>query len=190
MGGHNRVILWFAAKHSGKTTAALKLAQRVRAQGFTVAGLLAPSVYLNGKLIGFDALNLRNNKRARLAERNGTKNGPARFTWFSAGVELAKSALYPALAKSTDLIIVDEFGPLEMTGKGWRKNVDLLVTVTNALILLIVRKELTNQVQELYSYVPSMKLAATDPKSIDKVIAIIEKRHERCGDGSGRIARA
>jgi signal recognition particle GTPase len=39
----NRFLLWFGAKHSGKTTAAAKLAQRACAEGFTVAGLLAPS---------------------------------------------------------------------------------------------------------------------------------------------------
>ena len=190
MRGQNKVILWSACKHSGKTTSALKLAQRAYAEGFSVAGLLAPSVYLSGKLVGFDALDLRNNKRARLAERNPSKNGSAPFTWVSAGLELAGNALSQALTKPTDLVVVDEFGPLEMAGKGWRKNVDSLVTATNALILLIVREELTNQVQELYACVPSVKLPATDPKSIDKVIAIINNHRRRSANCSERTATA
>jgi molybdopterin-guanine dinucleotide biosynthesis protein A/nucleoside-triphosphatase THEP1 len=176
MSSRNRIILWSALKHSGKTTAALRLAQQAHAQGFTVAGLLASSVYRNGELIGFDGLNLQNNKRVRLAERRAKKNKPAGFSFTTAGVKLARSALSPARAKSADLIIVDEFGPLEMVGKGWRENVDLLLTATNALILLVVREELTDRVQKLYSGVPSQKLPATDPKSIDKVIGILKSR--------------
>jgi nucleoside-triphosphatase THEP1 len=190
MSAHIRVILWFAARHSGKTTAAFELARRVVAQGYAVAGLVAPSVYLNGELIGFDALDLRSNKRTRLAVRKA-KNGEAgRFTFSSAGRRLTGSALNPTRAKSADLVIVDEFGPLEMLGKGWRAHVDLLLTSSNALVLLVVRKGLTDQVQELYSSLPSQKLPATDPKSIDKVIAIIENRRERFGERSEIIATA
>jgi len=186
----NKLILWTGRKHSGKTTAALKLARRAYAQDFTIAGLLAPSVYLNGELIGFDLLDLQNNKRTHLAVRKAGKNKAARFTLTAAGLKLANSALNSARAKSADLVIIDEFGPLEMLGKGWRKNVDLLLTSTNTLILLVVRNELTNQVQELYSSVPSQKLPATDLKSIDKVIAMIINRRKRSADGSERIATA
>lgn len=179
MSAHIRVILWFAARHSGKTTSAFELAKRVGAQGYAVAGLVAPSVYLNGELIGFDLLDLRSNKRTHLAVRKTKNNEAARFTFSSAGRRLARSALNPARVKSADLVIVDEFGPLEVRGKGWRSDVDLLLTSTNALILLVVRNELTDRVRELYSSFPSQKLPATDPKSIDRVIAIIENRRRR-----------
>jgi nucleoside-triphosphatase THEP1 len=189
MSAHSRVILWFAARHSGKTTAAFELAKRVGAQGYTVAGLVAPSVHLNGELIGFDALDLRSNKRTHLAVLK-TKNNDARFTFSAAGRRLAGSALNATRAKSADLVIVDEFGPLEMLGKGWRSDVDLLLTSTNALILLVVRKGLTDQVQQLYSSFPSQKLPATDPKSIDKVIAIIENRRRRFEERSEIVTTA
>lgn len=180
----NRVILWFAARHSGKTTAAFELARRACAQGFNVAGLLARSVYVNGELIGFDAIDLRDNKQVRLAQCKAGKNGPARFTFTAAGVRLAKSALSLASAGSADLIIVDEFGPLEMIGKGWRKEIDLLVTSADALILLVVRSELADEVQKLYSPVPSRQLPATDPGSIDEVIAMLKNRRDCC-DAAG-----
>ena len=190
MSAHSRIILWFAAKHSGKTTAAFELAKRAGAQGFTVAGLVAPSVYLNGELAGFDVLDLRSNKRGHLAVRKVSRNEAARFTLTAAGRKLARSALNPTRAKSADIVIVDEFGPMEMLGKGWRSDVDLLLTSTNVLMLLVVRNELTDQVRELYSGLPSLRLPATDPKSIDKVIAIIENRCKRFGEHSERIVTA
>lgn len=190
MSAHIRVILWFAARHSGKTTAALELAKRAGAQGYVVAGLVAPSVYLNGELIGFDLLDLRSNKRTRLAVRKTKNDEAARFSFSAAGRRLARSALDPTRAKSADLVIVDEFGPLEMLGKGWRTHVDLLLTSTDALILLVVRKGLTDRVRELYSSFPSQKLPATDSKSIDKVIAIIESRREHFEERSEIVTTA
>jgi nucleoside-triphosphatase THEP1 len=50
----NRLILWTGPKHCGKTTIATKLTQIARAEGFNVAGLLAPPLYRNSKLLGFD----------------------------------------------------------------------------------------------------------------------------------------
>ena len=52
----NKLVLWTGKKHSGKTTAAARLAQTARAEGFAVAGSLAPSTYRNGRLIGYDIL--------------------------------------------------------------------------------------------------------------------------------------
>lgn len=175
----DRFLLWFGAKHSGKTTAAAKLAQRACAEGFTVAGLLAPSVYLNGELMGFDALDLKNKTQAHLADRKTNGNKTERFAFTAAGLKLASTALSPAATKSADLIIVDEFGPLELRGNGWRKNVDSLFSSSNATILLVVRQELTEQVQQLYANVPSQKLSASEPESIDKVIAIL-RSHRGC----------
>jgi len=54
-----RLILWRGARHSGKTTAAGKLAEQARDEGFRVAGLLAPSIYVNGRLV-LKRLNLLN----------------------------------------------------------------------------------------------------------------------------------
>jgi len=90
-----------------------------------------------------------------------------------------KGCLSPASTKFTELIIVDEFGPLELRGDGWRKDVDSLLALSNALILLVVRRELAHRVQELYAGVPSRILPAIEPESIDKIITSLKNRR-RC----------
>jgi nucleoside-triphosphatase THEP1 len=116
----NKLILWVGEKHSGKTTAAASLARAAREEGFNVAGLLAPSLYRNGRLTGFDALDLRNEKRTALARRqtNPDKTGP--FALATDGLKFGNAALSAEATTSADLIIVDEFGPLELNGQGWR----------------------------------------------------------------------
>ena len=79
----NNLVLWTGKKHSGKTTAAAKLAQNARAEGFVVAGLLAPSTHCNGRLIGYDILDLRNKNRASLAQRKTNSNLPFAFCLFT-----------------------------------------------------------------------------------------------------------
>jgi nucleoside-triphosphatase THEP1 len=174
----NELILWIGEKHCGKTTSAANLVEIARAEGFNIAGILAPSIYNDSKLIGFDTLNLRNENRAPLARReiNTSNTGP--FTFIADGLKLGKDALSADATKSADLVIIDEFGPLELNGKGWRKNVDSLLTTNNAVILLVIRQELADEVQQLYADFPCRKLAATEPRSIVKVIRILKKHRQ------------
>jgi hypothetical protein len=67
---------------------------------------------------------------------------------------------------------------LELNGDGWRKNVESLLASSNAVILLVIRRELADQVQQLYEHIPNRKLAATEPNSIAEVIKMLKNRHQ------------
>lgn len=172
----NRLILWTGSKHSGKTTSIANLVQIAHDEGFNVAGVSAPSLYRNGKLIGSDVIDLRSKTRAPLARRKTNKSEIKSFAFMDAGLELGETALSLSATKSAELIIIDEFGPLELNGGGWRRNVDMLLTSSNTLILLVVRQELANRVQQLYTATPSQQLPASESQSIDKVVAILKSR--------------
>lgn len=173
-----RLILWTGEKHSGKTTTVANLVETVRESGFNVAGILAPSIYRDGKLIGFDILDIQSQIRTRLATRNTNPNSIGRFIFSPDGWQLGNSALNTALTSPVDLVVIDEFGPLELEGRGWRENVDELLDGTNALILLVVRRELAEQVQQLYDNLPSQKLDGTDPKSVEAVITLLRNQRQ------------
>jgi nucleoside-triphosphatase THEP1 len=170
------LILWTGKKHSGKTTAVAKLVKIASSEGFEIAGVLAPSVYHNGRLVGFDALDLQDKTCAPLARRkiNGGKNES--FTFIASGLKHGYDALSAGINESVDIIIIDEFGPLELNGEGWRKSADSLMSYSNILKLFVVRLELADVVQRLYKDIPCLKLAANESKSIDKVIRILGNR--------------
>ena len=174
----NKLILWIGRKHCGKTTSAAKLAQMARDKGFNVAGLLAPCLYRNDKLAGFDAVDLRNMTQAPLARRQTTAGKNGAFSFIADGLKLGGDALSRAATKTAELIIVDEFGPLELSGGGWRKEVDSLLASSSALILLVVRRELAEQVQQLYATILSRKLSATATESAGKVITALKNRRK------------
>lgn len=177
----SKLILFTGRKHSGKTTAADRLARQVRLKGFIVAGLLAPAVYKDSRLVGFGAVDLMRDKQINLANRRTAAGKRGRWAFTKAGLKLGKAALNPSSASSADLIIVDEFGPLELDGRCWRKEVDLLLASTNVPVVLVVREELEERVQKLYENYPSTKLAATIEDSINKVIKILKER--KIGNG-------
>ena len=116
----NKLILWTGEKHCGKTTSAVNLTKIAHSEGFVVAGILAPSIYNNNQLLGFDAVDLRNETRVPLARR---KSG--QFTFSAEGLKLGNAALSEAATKSADLVIIDEFGPMELNGRLWRSTVSL-----------------------------------------------------------------
>jgi len=188
-----KLILWTGKKHSGKTSTAAELAETLRNEGFTVAGLLAPSLYHNGRLIGFDAFDLQSEKQAPLARRRIKENERESFTFIPDGLKLGRFALSSSATKSADLIIVDEFGPLELDCRGWRKNVDLLLASSNAVILLVVRKALTETVKQLYRGIPTKVVVATGRDSIGQVVTLLKFRRGKAkppGQGRGLISPA
>ena len=99
----NRLILWTGPKHCGKTTSATKLAQIARAEGFNVAGLLAPPLYHTSELLGFDVFDLQNQMRAPLARRKINASNTGQFTFIADGLKLGNSALSAEATKSATL---------------------------------------------------------------------------------------
>jgi len=172
----NRLILWIGSKHSGKTTSANLLVQAARSEGFIVAGILEPSLYDNGELIGFDIVDLQNHKRMPLARRNKDKNKTRSFNFITDGLTFGNMVLSTEAIKSADLIIIDEFGPLELEGNGWRRNIDSLLSSSNAIILVVIRWELKDIFQQLYPDFDCQELEAIEQRSTREVIAILKNR--------------
>ena len=173
-----RLILWTGPKHCGKTTSATHLIQMARTEGFIVAGILEPSLYDNGELLGFDVLDVQSEKRTPLARRNKDKRTTGSFKFITDGLKFGNAILCSEAIKSADLIIIDEFGPLEVNDRGWRRNIDSLLSSTNAILLIIVRKELKDTFRKLYPNVPCRELEAIEEHSTLEVITMLKNRRQ------------
>lgn len=174
----NRLILWTGPKHSGKTTSAAHLIQMARAEGFIVAGILEPSLYDNGELLGFDVLDIKNQKRTPLARRNKDKSTTGFFNFIKDGLKFGNTVLSSEAIEFADLVIIDEFGPLELKGEGWHRNIDSLLSSSNAILLIIVRHELKDTFKQLYPDVSCLELEASDKNSAHEAIAILKNKRQ------------
>ena len=170
-GNSAKIILWMGPKHSGKSTRLLELSEHLKKKGFKVCGLLAPSVYDGADLIGFDGVDLSDGRREALLKH--TQAGGFAFT--EQGLELGRGALNTSAVEGADLVVVDEFGPFELSGGGWRECVDLLVESARSVVLLVVRRELAEDVEQLYRDYSSVRICAMAEDAAERVISILKE---------------
>lgn len=168
-----RLLLWTGPKHSGKTTTLTSLIYLARLKGITVAGILAPSVYIDDKLVGFDIIDLDTNQRCPLA-RVDTQGAESvgQFVFTDQGLDLGRSALQFASTLSDGLTVVDEYGPLELAGNGWRPQVDELIAKPPGIILLVVRDELSDRVVQAYSSSGAQIVPCHQADAIERVLSV------------------
>ena len=92
-----------------------------------------------------------------------------------------------------DIIVVDEYGPLELAHQGWRDAVDHLLTSADAVVLLVVRGDLVDQVSHIYDGTSRRTLLAREPESIRKVLELLRARqhgtHRRPTANAGNLSR-
>jgi hypothetical protein len=102
------------------------------------------------------------------------------FHFLEEGLQVGRRALDVAATERADLVVVDEFGPLELASRGWRAAVDALVHAGKAPLLIVVREELAGEVRDVYADVPSRVLDAIDPESVNEVIQwLVDDRSAR-----------
>ena len=169
-GPSHGLVLWAGPKHSGKTTALTELASRGRQGSVSVGGFLAPSLYEDRQLLGFDIVDVATGRRRVLARRGAS--GGERIGCFSLAEEgLAFGrAVLEQLPRSVRLCLVDEYGPLELAGGGWRGAVDGLIRRTSAWVVLAVRQELVERVAEVYRGLSPRVVPFDEPGAIDRVL--------------------
>jgi nucleoside-triphosphatase len=161
---NGRLILLVGKKHSGKTTFLQRIAGELKRKNFRIAGLLALSIYRGAFLLGYDLVNIQSGGRVKFARRKRTEE-PFKFS--DKSWQFGQAILNNKETRRAELIIIDEFGPVEIQGDGWRKCVDSLTKSVKALILLVVREESAEAVSRLYSYKHQMILPVSDLLSAD-----------------------
>jgi len=160
------LFLWTGPKHSGKSTNAAKLIEQLILRGRQVGGILAPARYQGRKLTGYDIIDVRTGGRARLAELISPLPLARHFEFIASGVKYGKDALDPENLDHCDLVVIDEYGPFEIEGHGWRKQTDCLVKLKAYPLMLVVRQELIKTVQELYHVPDNNILNADDERNL------------------------
>jgi nucleoside-triphosphatase THEP1 len=144
------VALLTGDRQSGKTSVCRRLAEAAGARGLSVAGIVAPAIVREGRCVGYEVVDLATGRSAVLATIEGPgveQVGPFHFT--AEGLAVGRAALEHAAALPDALVIVDEVGPLELSGGGWAKQ---LPSVASRLgvTLLTVRRELASEVAEIW----------------------------------------
>lgn len=115
-----RIILLSAQKGSGKTTALIRLLEKLNSLTVRSRGVLSPPVLENGEKIAIDMMDAERGELRRLAVpvENGVPE-PSGLHWRFNEASLAWGNQLLANAVPCDILFVDELGPLEFNlGEG------------------------------------------------------------------------
>jgi len=140
---------------SGKTSWCREYIDWRRKSGSSVGGILSPAIEKQEQRVGSNALDLLTGEEvpfARLSRYRSFKEGEkvGDYTISRDGIQFACSAINRAIESRCDLVVIDEVGPLELSGNGLMPAVELaLALAVNALI--VVRSSLKEALQRHFS---------------------------------------
>ncbi|MBS7633468.1 NTPase [Candidatus Bathyarchaeota archaeon] len=133
-----RLLLITGYPGVGKTTVLLRTVELLKAQGFKVGGMISREARYRGQRVGFEILDLNGDKRGWLAhidQQSGSKIGRYRVN-IEDLEEIGVSAILKA-TKSSDVIAIDEVGPMELFSFAFREAVLKAVESQNPIIAVI-----------------------------------------------------
>ncbi len=130
----------------GKTTLCGMLIDTVREQGWRVHGLWSPGVFADGVKTAIDVLDLGSGEKRQLAIRRTIpdESSPTSNWQFDSAVLNWGNAVLGAI-ETTDLLVIDELGQLELHhASGWQNAFPLLARQEYAVACVVVRRWLVD----------------------------------------------
>jgi len=143
--------------HSGKTTFLKSIIDELKSTGIPVCGYLSLSLWEDQSLTGYDLFNIESSEIHPFIRCNGRPEweriGP--FFFIPETLVLAKEVILKASNKG-GLCMVDEIGPLELSGKGVWPAVEKALACTSSHMdfLFVIREGLVDAFQEIPGFKP------------------------------------
>jgi nucleoside-triphosphatase THEP1 len=176
---------------SGKTLTCLRLIERARAIGLHPKGITSPRVFLKGRLIGYDCMDIATGESFPLVRLLGEVGGPdwsitygGKYAFSNSGFERANRILINSAESLSQrgLIFVDEFGRIEKSGEGILLG---LARVSEALseggtAVLTCRGDLVETVESLIKG-RALEVRKHEPGDLDAIWGLIKKNHDLQG---------
>jgi len=139
---------------SGKTSWCREYIDERRKCGSSIGGILCPAIEKQGQRIGSNALDLLTGLQvpfARLSRLRRSKGSEVvgDYTISRRGILFGCATIEKAVKNKCDLVVIDEVGPLELSGKGLMPAVELALASAMHL-LLVVRSSLKEALQRRF----------------------------------------
>ncbi|MGD8457093.1 MAG: nucleoside-triphosphatase [Anaerolineales bacterium] len=150
--GDRKQFMITGLRGSGKTTFCQTLIDLLRSAGWDVAGVLSPPVFVNGKKVGIDVIDLFTNQRKRLAntiDQGG--DGPKTTMWAFEGGVVSWGNQVLGKIPPCDFLVVDELGPLEFERReGWINGISAVSDGEYKYAAIVVRPELLEKALRIW----------------------------------------
>ncbi len=138
---------------AGKTTCIKMLIDKFQKKNISVSGIYSARQTENGETIGYDVVSILTEKYERFLRTSGDSSQKriGSFYLYDEGLKAGNKALQNC---TSQLVIVDEIGNLELADNGWFNAVEHLIRKTESHLILAVRKGVEKQVVEKFRIHP------------------------------------
>jgi nucleoside-triphosphatase THEP1 len=154
--GKTKVFLLSGTISQGKTSLALRLADKLKSEGKKIHGIISEKNMEGDKTTGYNLLDLDTKfSKPFLILRNETNTQAiGRFSILPEGLRFGAEVLERSVSANADLIIVDEAGKLELADGGWADAVEKILASKGNNLLLIARDEFVSKLIDKWKITP------------------------------------
>lgn len=166
--------------HSGKTTLLKNAIPLLQEEGFRIDGYLSESVWKNNECLGYELVDLKEHQAHPFILKKGKEGWEKIGPYYFVPESLARAKKIIHRARSSGLAVVDEVGPLELTGRGVWPALTKALFCAQPDFFLVIRASVLEQFLPILKKDEVMVYAVADkitpPELTASLRAEIEKR--------------
>lgn len=143
------IYLVIGDREEGKTTFLRKMVADLIAEGKKVSGFLAIGIHDNeGVRCGFSIRNIETGEEAEFCVTDGNPHWEkiGRFRINPHGLAKGYEWMASERIRQSDILVIDELGPLEMAGKGWSDLIGRILQEDPKTMIWTVRRNLAAKI--------------------------------------------
>lgn len=143
-----KIFILTGEKEQGKTAAIQSMLKSFEQNNISVGGIYSPRVKENDITIGYDIVDIHNNKTEIFLREKGDKSLEqiGKFHIFKEGLATGKNALNLTNIMNKNIIVIDEVGKLELENNGWFHAINDLLHHAKHHIVLVVRNQFVKDI--------------------------------------------
>lgn len=158
---------------SGKTILCGELIKKFSSLGWQISGLRSPAIFENGEKTGIAVENLATGEVRKLAvsdyKPEGLEGEPLHWTFDEQVLAWGNQVFLDSVP--TELLVVDEIGPLELIrGEGWTNAIKAIESKKYDLAIIIMRPKLLNKALSLWPWGNTIRI-----ENVNQVQEILER---------------
>lgn len=163
----------------GKTSFILQLIEVLKQKQLKVSGIYSRKIYQKNERIGYDVVDIKTNTSEPFLRINTHSNsdGIGMFKILPRGLQLGINSLAIANSSDSDIVIVDEIGRLELSGKGWMNQVRQLVALQQTNLLLVINENFIEELSQHLNIKNKLLIKVPDDnliKTFERIIRLME----------------
>lgn len=176
------IFIITGGRQQGKTAHLKELTTILRNSNVNMAGFLSEGVHSDGKRTGFNLTDLKTGESSELCRTDDRYGGPKQGDyWFNpAALAMGEKILGSSHIGGTEVIVIDEIGPMEISGKGWYSAIEKLCSTTSVPQIWTVRRSLVEKAARRWNTgaVHIIDAGLTDAKQTASIVLAALKKSE------------